>query len=209
MKSALIVFTFCLSHLIFAQNEDSLMFVIDQVEISSLNTRDASRAYFNNVSDLSIGIQNRKMEIVAEFGFKSAEHDSILQLEETINSFLLLKMREYLSLYPYPKRLTGDTIRSEENNEILYIGLDAIASTTVIRVFINATGNPEEIDMKRLYFPRFYQAYKRGDIYSGALWNLLHGLYRQVKHEEYLNLELTEGEQIEMMIDKLQLKRKE
>ncbi len=86
--------------------------------------------------------------------------------------------------------------------------MDAIAPNTIIRVFTYANDTPENIDLKKLYFPKFYQAYKQKDIYSGDVWNFLHTLYRQVRYEEYNNFEHSEGEQIEMMIDALQLERK-
>jgi hypothetical protein len=211
MKLILAIITLCLCQLSHAQKEDSLLNAIDQVEISSLTSREATKAYFKDVSDLFLGVQNQGTAIASEYGFKSTEHDSILLLEETINEFLLLKMREYLSIHSYPTEGIGDTMRviQEDGTEVVYLAKDVIASLTAIKIFVNAADTPENIDLKKLYFPMFYQAYKHKDIGSSSLWNLLHGLYRQVKHEEYANFDLSEEEQIEILIDELQLRRRE
>ncbi|MDG1332411.1 MAG: hypothetical protein P8P74_08775 [Crocinitomicaceae bacterium] len=207
MKYVIILFTLCLSQLLFAQKEDTLMQFIDQTDISSLHSNKEKQLYFKRISDLHLGIQNREMEVTTEYGFDSQERDSILELRQTINQFLLEKMREYLSIHPYPARSDGDTIKIEGTNE-RYIAWDGLACNTIIKVFIHAPDTPENIDLKKLYFPTFYRAYEQKYIYSGHLWNLLHGLYRQVKMEDYINLELAEDEQIEIMINELELKRK-
>ncbi len=207
MKLIVTIFTFCLTHLTFAQNEDSLMLVIDDVDISSVQSRDEIRTYFKDVSDLFLGVQNSRSGVLTESGFESPEYDSIVRKEQMINEFLLLKMREYLSVHHYPTRSAGNTVWVEGEEDLFYQEEDAIASITLVKIFVNAKVTSETLDLKKLYFPKFYPSYKRGDIYSGDLWNLLHGMYRQVKGEEYEDFEHGEDEQIERMIDELGLDR--
>ncbi|MFK7787472.1 MAG: hypothetical protein AB8B56_20275 [Crocinitomicaceae bacterium] len=209
MKLIVAIFAFCLTHLAFTQKEDSLMLVIDDVDISSIQTRKEIRNYFNDVSHLSRGIQDSYMRILNEYGFESSEYDSISDKQQMINEFLLLKMREYLSIHPYPTRSVSDTMRRMEGDEeIVYITRDVVASITLIRVFVGAPINSTNLDLKKLYLPTFYQSYKQGDINPSSLWNLLFGMYRQMKGEDYQNFEHGEDEQIEMMIDELGLNRR-
>lgn len=184
------------------------MLAIDQIEIPTLTSPTKVRLYFKDISDLTRSIKTTETSIIAEFGFKSSQHDSILLVEESINRYLLLKAREYLSIHQYPRRIEGDTIRTDKDPEMFFIGVDVIASSTVIKIFVNAAETPENLDLNKLYFPKFYRAFEQGHIYSGSLWNLLYGMYRQEKGAEYVNLELGEDEQIEDMIDQLELKRK-
>lgn len=208
MKLTLTILALCLTQLTFSQKEDSLMLVIDDVDISLIQSRDQIRTYFNDIFHLDMGIQNSYARILNESGFDSAEFDSISNKQEMINEFLLLKMREYLSIHPYPTRASGDTIRRMEGDEkLVFVTQDVIASRTLINVFVNAPVTSDNLDLKMLYFPKFYQAYKQGDINSSALWNLLFGMYRQIKGEDYQNFEHGEEEQIEMMIDTLGLNR--
>ena len=185
------------------------MIAIDEVEISSIQSRDEIRIYFKDVSDLFIGIQNTRTSILSTSGFESTEYDSIIKLEKAVNAFLLIKMREYLSIHPYPTRKTGDTITVEGGMEgLALVSQDALASRTLIKIFVKAEATPENLDLNQLYFPRFYVAYKSQDVYSGDLWNLLYEMYRYAKGTEYRNFEHSEEEQIEIMIDELGLSRK-
>jgi hypothetical protein len=209
MKYLITIIALGLIQLTFAQKEDSLMLAIDEVEIASIQSRDEIRGYFKDVSDLHLGIQNSYMRILNESGYDSAEFDSISNKKETVSEFLLVKMREYLSTHPYPTRSSGDTLhRMEGDEEFVLVIQDAVASRTLINIFINAPSTSVNLDLKKLYFETFYQSYKQGDINSGSLWKLLYGMYQQIKGEHYQNFEHGEEEQIEMMIEELGLSRK-
>lgn len=176
------------------RQEDSLLLVLDQIEISSLNSTKATLAFFKTISDLTSIIEKTKIGSANDFGFGSTKHDSVLEVSEKIDQYLFDKMREYLSLYPYPKR--GG--KSEH----------FLPSSVIMKVFDQADETPENIDLKKFYFPIFYQAYKEKDIYSGDFWTLLYHMYNHINDTTYVNFEDSEEEQIEEMINLLDLDRK-
>lgn len=192
MKFSLAIFTIFFGQLIHAQNEDSLILEIDQIDISSLSSPKEHKAFFKLVWDLDQGIRKSEMNVVAEDGYGSHKHDSILKIWESVDLFAFNKMREYLSVHPFPSR--------EKYN--------ALPSLTIVTVFHHAAGTPENIDLKKMYFPTFFKAYEDGNVYSGDIWMFLYRLYQQVKQEVYVNQELGEEEQIVEMIDLLELNRK-
>ena len=209
MNYLMTMITVGIMELTFAQKEDSLMMVIDQVDISSITTHDDIRTYFKDVSKLFLEVQNKRSEVLTESGFDSPEYKNVVLKENEINEFLLTKMREYLSYHPYPKRVRGDTIEIEyEDTVVNYIQYHNLANSTVVNIFVNAPPTPDNISLNQLYFPKFYFAYKERDIYSGHIWNLLYKMYKHMKGVIFEDFEHSEEEQIEIMIDELGLSRK-
>lgn len=207
MKLTLIIVAFFLSQIIVAQTKDSvtytkvdlsisaqkkdsLLLAIDQVEIASLNPNMAHKKFFKDIWDLHQGMQKTELKISYKFGYLSAEHDSILQVILELNSYLFDKTREYLSTHPYPQK--------DE--------LGAFATKIPLLVFNQAATTSETIDLKKLYFPKFFKSYERGDIHSGDLWMMLYRLYAEIKGENYVNQELGDEGQIKEMIRLLELK---
>lgn len=168
------------------------MMVADQVEISSLSSSQEHKAFFRLIWDLDQSIRKTERDVVAEFGYSSPKHDSIVAIWETIDRFTFNKMREYLSIHPFPSR---DKYK-------------ASPGLTIITVFHHVPGTPEDIDLKRLYFPIFFKAYENGDLYIGDLWMFLYRLYKQINNENYVNQELGDEEQIEEMVRLLELEKK-
>jgi hypothetical protein len=176
----------------FAQKEDSIILIVDQVEISSLSSKKEHKAFLKQVWDIDQGIRETEMNVSAEFGYGSPEHDSIFEKWVNIDRYLFDKIREYLSIHPYPQRSK----------------LGASACFTPLIVFHHVAGIPEDIDLKKMYFSTFFKAYEQGDIYEGDLWMFLYRLYSQIKNEKYVNQELGDKGQIKEMIEILQLDTK-
>ncbi len=193
MKTILTAFILFFYFFLFGQNEDSLLLLIEQIEITRLSTDEEHQEFLEYIWDIDQGIRKTETHTIKEFGYGSAEHDSILTKWVGIDRYLFNSIREYLSIYPYPKK-----------NDFGWY-----ANSVPILVFHHVAGTPEDIDLKRLYFPIFFSAYKKHDISENQIWMYLYRLYSQINKNDYVNQELGDEDQIEEMIILLDLKREQ
>ena len=190
MKNKLIILAICFYQGVLGQNIDSTMSIIKSTDIGSIKTNDEHKEFLINIYTLDQEIRKTMFLIEQEFGFRSPEYDSCFYLWMDVDRLLFNTTVEYLKFHSFPKKDLGRT-----------------ACYTPILIFHHVAGTPEDLTMKKEFFPLFYIAYKNESITSGDIWFYLNRLYDQILKKEYSNYEIGEVQQIEELVEILELKR--
>ena len=191
MNKLLIILIFTCSQFVFGQNEDSILLVLESINIGELKLVEEHKTFLINVNDADQGIRGTVMRVEEEFGYGSGQHDSIFKKWLEVDRYLFNAIVLYLEYHPHP---SGE--------------MDKKACSTPNLVFHHVPGNERELELKKKYFPVFYNAYKTEIISSGMIWMYLYRLHEQLTEVTYEDYELGEIDQIEDMINLLGLKRK-
>lgn len=190
LKHIIVFIAIYSSTILFAQEEDSLLLIVESTDIVALKSVEEHAQFLIHIHKINQGIRDTERKTHAEFGYGSNEYDSIVQKMDQIDRYLFGKIREYLSLHPHPEIVVGD-----------------LECWTPMLVFHHAADSQDNIDLKKVYFPQFYVAYQRDCVPRGQIWLYLYRLHLQVFEKKYFNGNFGEEEQIEEMINLLELDR--
>lgn len=188
MPKTLFIICFFQLGLAFSQIEDSLLSIVKNVEITSLNTEASKAQFLENIFDIDQGIRASLSDVELQHGRESSEFHSISTKWAEIDNFLFKKTVTFLEHYSYPTKEMGWK-----------------ACYTPQLILHHVAGKPEEIDLKKKFIPVFYEAYKDEVISASSIWMYLYRLYKQINNKDYENYNLGEEDQIEEMITKLEL----
>jgi hypothetical protein len=191
MKNIVSIAAICFCQILFGQDEDSILIILKSNEVSSIITDEEHKEFLINAYLVDQGIRETVLRTEEEFGFRSHEYDSVFYRWVDIDRYLFNTIVEYLEIHSHPKKELGET-----------------ACSTPILIFHHVAGKPQDLDMKKQFFPIFYIAYKNESITSGEIWIYLYRLYGQIFKEQYSNSDIGEAQQIEELVELLELKRK-
>lgn len=170
-----------------AQTTDSLVDLITQTTISTLNGAEEHRVFLESVFQLDQSIRNDVSNVALNYGSHGSEYDSIFITWRRTDRFLLEKMVDYLEEHPHPTYELGE-----------------IACKTPQLIFHHASGTNDEIELKLKHLPIFYNAFQRDDISDDTIWFYLYRLYEQVTGVEIqFSPDVDNTSQIEMMYSTL------
>lgn len=187
MNCTITIILIFLSTLGFSQREDSLLAIVENTLIDSLNNPQKQKDFLQVMFDLDQEIRNSVSTVEQTFGNSSSQYDSIVYKWKRIDRTLFNLIIEYLNQHDHPKLEMGE-----------------IACYTPQLIFHHVSGTKEDIKLKQDFFPMFYRAYKDGAVKD--IYFYLFRLHSQIKHSTYTS-ELNEDEKIEELIDILDLKK--
>ena len=186
MKKSLTIISILISTLSFCQPNFSSLYEIKSFNISELSSDSLKIEYLNTIFKLDQEIRNVSSELELKYGRESKSVDSIYQIWRIVDSTLLDCIVGYVKIYGYPDKDFGE-----------------IPSYTPLLVIHHSN----KTELKKELFPILYQAYLNDDIQSDAIYFLLYRMNSEMGFRPYQNHNLSELEQIEDLITRLNLNR--